>query len=448
MNHIVNIKTMRMNERSEIAVHPEKAVAIGIGSRKFAYLCFGSQKCYVKIALDQKISPEHLLLSEELLQELHLPDDPIYEISVNNGAITIGPYIGLLISDEDRRLTNSRLNKLLVYVKDYAKLHGAIVVFALNKVDKVNRLIEGYCYNPVKKCWQNGIFPYPASVYRTIGLNPAWKNHFLSVIGDKLFNSRFFGKWEMYQWFSNEPAINPRIPYTVLYHSQNDVMEMLARFPKLYIKPVLGLRGRGISRISAENGLLTLEYRQKGVNHAVTFADPVEAEEYMGKHFRGRRFLIQQALDLLEYRGGLIDFRCVVQKNQSGHWVCRAIVGRTGPRDSIVSNISSGGTAFTVETMLRKALTASAEEIDDLKSKMAAFAIVVCEKLDEYGINCGTLGLDIGVDKEQRLWLIEINNRDPDPGIVLDIRDVELFYSLKNGPLFYAKYLAGFAEEL
>ena len=75
-----------------------------------------------------------------------------------------------------------------------------------------------------------------------------------------------------------------------------------------------------------------------------------------------------------------------------------------------------------------------------------AFAINVCNTLDKYGINCGTLGLDIGMDPQWNLWLIEINNRDPDPRIAMDIHDVQLYYTLKTGPLFYAKLLAGFKD--
>lgn len=445
MNHVFEIKT-NMDQHSEFVIHPEKAIAIGLGSRKFAYLSFGNQKQYVKIRLNQEMSGENVLLSQNLIRELHLPDYPIYEIHLNRNEILIGPYIGLLISHEDNQLTLSRFNKMLVYGKEYAKIHGAIVVFALNKVDKESRLIEGYCYNPVNKFWQKGVFPYPSSIYRTIGLSPEWKNHFLSAIGDKIFNSRFFNKWEMIQWFSNEPGINSHIPYTVLYHSPGDVFEMLERFPKLYIKPILGLQGRGIVRINVENKKFILKYRENRVNRMITFADQAKASEYIRERFRPGRTLIQQAIDLLEYKGGIIDFRCVVQKNQSNLWVCQAIIGRSGVKDSIVSNISSGGTAFTAENILRKAISTSEVHIDDVKKKIAAFALSVCNQLDEFGINCGTLGLDIGMDPQGRLWLIEINNRDPDPGIALDIHDGQLYYTLKTGPLFYAKFLAGFPD--
>lgn len=447
MNNVVYIKTNR-DRRSELEIHPGKAAAINLGSRKFAYLSFGNQKHYAKIRLNNEIPQENALLSENLIKGLHLPDYPVYEIGVKENEIILGPYIGLLISQAENKLTLSRLDKMLVDVKEYAKLHGAVVVFALDKVDRQSRLIEGYCYNPIKKYWQQGTFPYPASIYRMIGLDAEWKKHFLSVIGDKVFNSRFFGKWEMYQWFSKEPGINQHIPYTILYHSPGDILEMLGRFPKIYVKPVLGLQGRGIVRISKENKLFIFKYRESRVNHIVTLEDPSQVKEYIGKRFNHGRHLIQQAVDLLEYKGRLIDFRCVVQKNQSNTWICQAIIGRLGVRDSIVSNISSGGAAFTVENILSMAIQSSEENIVDLKQKIATFAITVCNKLDEYGINCGSLGLDIGMDPQGRLWLIEINNRNPDPGIALDIPDLQLYYTLRTGPLLYAKFLAGFKEEL
>jgi glutathione synthase/RimK-type ligase-like ATP-grasp enzyme len=445
MHNEFTIKT-NPDQHSELTIHPQKAAMLKLDNKKFAYLSFGNQKHFVKIKMDQDLSPVTIGLSQNIVKTLYLPDYPVYEIGVNQNEITIGPYIGLLVSNKDHKLTASRLNKMLVYVKEYAKLHGALVVFALNKVDRQNRLIEGYCYNHLKKYWQKGVFPYPTAIQRMIGLSANWKNHLGSVIGDKIFNSRFFNKWEMYQWFSQEPTINPHLPYTMLYHSPPDALEMLNRFPQIYLKPILGLQGRGIVRISKENQLYTFKYREHYENRSAVCDTPDQADEYLHKRIGHGRYLMQQAIDLLKYRGGIIDFRCVVQKNQANAWVCPTIIGRSGVPDSIVSNISSGGSAFPSEKILSKIFPASEEMIVAVRQEITALALTVCNKLTEYGINCGSLGIDIGLDLQGHLWLIEINNRDPDPSIALDIRDVQLYYTLKANPLFYGKYLAGFPE--
>jgi glutathione synthase/RimK-type ligase-like ATP-grasp enzyme len=443
-----NIATITViaNTSSELNMHPRKAALIGLGRKKSAFISFGSQKHYVKITMNNEISHESVLLSPKLIEELHLPDYPIYELCVNKNEIIIGPYIGLLFSEQAKKLTSSRLKKTMIYLRDYSKLHGAVVVFALDQVDTKSRLIEGYCYNPIKNFWQRGIFPYPTSIYRSIGLSETWKNHFLSVIGDKVFNNHYFNKWEMYQWFSKDCEINPHIPYTVLYESPQDVLDLLDRFKKIYIKPVSGLRGRRIVKLSTENEKFVLKYRKQGVNCQVAFENSSEVSEYIQKHFYAGKYLIQQAIDLMEYKGGMIDFRCVVQKNQANIWVCNAIIGRQGDKGSIVSNISSGGTAFPARDILERVVSPSEENILYWKEKMEFFAINVCRTLDEYGINCGNLGLDIGIDKQGRLWLIEINNRDPDPTIALDIQDKQLYHNLITSPLFYAKSLAGFTN--
>ena len=444
MRSIITIKPNTDNS-SVFTIHPNKAYELNLGRKKRGYVCFGSQKHYVNLELNDEISQDCVFLSQKLMDELHLPDYVIYEISTNKNEIIIGPYIGLLLSEEDNKFTTSRLKKMMIYVKEYSKLHGAVVVFALDKVDMANRLIEGYCYNPVNNCWQRGVFPYPSSIYRTIGLSEKWKNHFLSTIGDKIFNSCYFSKWEMYKWFSKDIEINARIPYTLLYRSHQDILDLLSRFKKIYIKPILGLQGRRIVQLSMTNMAYIFKYRENGVNYQTTFHSLNEVSEYIKERFKNGKYLIQQAIDLMEYEDGVIDFRCVVLKNQSNMWVCKAIIGRQGDKGSIVSNISSGGAAFLAVDILEKVFSSSKEKIFGLKEKIESFAIDVCNALDEYGINCGTLGLDIGIDTTGELWLIEINNRDPDPTIALDIHDEQLYYTLKTDPLFYAKSLAGFS---
>lgn len=165
-------------------------------------------------------------------------------------------------------------------------------------------------------------------------------------------------------------------------------------------------------------------------------------------HFQRRKYLIQESIELLQYEGGIVDFRCVLQKNQSNNWEFMAMFGRCGEKESIVSNISSGGSVFEGNYLLKKALEAhkTAYKIDfnSIMRNIHRLAIDVCSLLDEFGFNYGVLGLDIGVDINGHIWLIEINNRDPCMVYALDIDDEELYYKLKINPMYYAKALANF----
>jgi hypothetical protein len=445
MNNIVTIKTIAEQE-TDFIISTSMATELNLSNKVISVICFGTQKQYVNISISDQIEYGTVNISKKVMNELHLPEYPVFELFVRNNELIIGPFIGLLSSSKDKRFTKTRLEKLLVYFKKYSEIHGAIVVFALDKVNTKARLIEGYCYNPATNSFENGVFPYPCAIYRKIGLSDKWKNHFVSAIGDKLFNNYYFNKWEMYQWYSSNTELATYLPYTCLYKTSKDVLNALDLYEDIYVKPVSGLRGNSIVKISKRNSEFTFKYRLKNTNQTDVFQKLSEVRENIHKHFSSRRYLIQKSIELITYKGGVIDFRCIMQKNQFNAWDCKAVIARCGEKNSIVSNISSGGRAYSGVDIMEYAIDMPLEQRIMLNEKIVALTIKICNTLDNYGINCGSLGLDIGVDKNLNLWLFEINNRDPDPSISMNINDVELYHNLKAGILLYGKYLAGFGE--
>lgn len=443
-----NTVTIRATDEkgSGFALSPEKAAALGLGGRKCAVLRFGNIRCFTEIEQRKELGSDSVLMARRLMDQMHMPDYPVYELAAEDNEIVIGPFIGLLFSEKNKRLTVSRLDACKVYVREYERLHGAVVVFALDKVDTASRLIEGYGYNPGKDTFEKGIFPYPAAVFRTIGLSSKWKNHFLSAIGDRFFNYPYFNKWQMYRWLSDDAAVGAQIPFTTLYESPEQLMRMLGQRHALYIKPMAGLKGRGVVRAEMENGAFVFRYHEKEANHRDTFAAPEEAQSYCALRFARGRFLIQQPVELLRIDGRIADFRCIMQKDPAGRWICQAIVGRYGQKGSVVSNVSSGGHAFSMADLERITGSFPYGRAQALQGALIRFALAVCGALDRTGVHCGSVGLDIGVDVSGKLWLIEINNRDPDPSIALNVGNTALYHTIKAGPLFYAKGLAGFPE--
>lgn len=443
MSSYVRVKPSE-DKKSGLTIHPAAANSLGIGRKKTVSVSFGCVRLFADVNFSDQVPESEIRLPAKSLAELHLPEYPEYEVAVQQNELVIGPCIGLLLSREDRRLTLSFLEHMKIYVKAYEQLHGAIIIFALDKVDTVGRLVEGYGYNPDSQQFEKGVFPIPSSIYRTIGLNSHWKNFFLTVLGDKVFNSRYFNKSDMYRWMSENSEIGSHIPFTKKYRVPQDAFELLELYNKVYIKPMAGLGGRGILRMQKCVGKYVFQYRENGVNQKDVIESREQAEEYLKEKLSSGRYLIQKAVNLIQYKGGVVDFRCIMQKDQFGKWQCMSIIGRCGERNSIVSNISSGGRAFRANEMIKKSLILPPEVLPHFKDSMCRLTMQICTVLDEYGLNCGTLGIDVGIDTENNLWLFEINNRDPDPTIALNIHDWQLYEQLKSGPMFYAKYLAGF----
>jgi glutathione synthase/RimK-type ligase-like ATP-grasp enzyme len=443
MSKIFKIKTSE-GIKNTIEMHPDTASVIGFAEYKKAVVRFGVQMHYADVVLNSALSGSDILLSSKLITSLHIPDFADYELKISGNEIDIGPYIGMLMSLEDQKLTWSVLERMKVYVSDYANLHGAVVIFALDKADAVGRLIEGYCYHPVKKTFKRGIYPFPSAIYRSVGLNDRWKNCFLTAMGNRFFNNHYFSKWEMYKWYSANPDISDHVPFTCVLKTADDVFTTLDKYGKVFIKPISGLGGHGITQAAETAGGYEFKYRVKGENHSELKATKDEVTEYIKIKFGRSRYLVQQPIDLIKINDCVVDFRCIMQKNHTGNWFCMAIIGRYGKKGSIVSNISSGGTAFILSSNANSPSPLRGDKAALLSNEISAFALDVCKALDAYGLNIGTVGIDIGVDNNGKLWLIEINNRDPDPTIALDANDRALYLKLKTSIISYAKFLAGF----
>lgn len=162
----------------------------------------------------------------------------------------------------------------------------------------------------------------------------------------------------------------------------------------------------------------------------------------------GKPVILQQSLDLISYNGKKIDFRIVMVKNQSGNWEDMCMVAKYGQQGSIVTNMFAGGTAEVGEITLKKIFDISEKEVFRFRKEISRTVHEAALCIEKYGVHCGNLGIDIGIDTSRKVWIIEINNLDPTPLFALHINDRQLFYQIKRLNMLYAKNLAGFPEEL
>ena len=443
MNYVVNIRSHQY-KKSILILNDNSAKMLNLINKKRGYISFGTEKNFVDIIISEEAVDNEILLSEDNIKNMYIPLFPIYEIVVEKNQIIIGPCIGILASKKEENLSEKRLNEMNISLLDYQRIKGAVIVFSLEKVDMENRLIEGHCYNFKNDSWESGTFPYPQAIYLKASLSDKWENHFLTVIGDRFFNNYSFNKWDMFTWFSKNLNLAPYIPNTIMYQDKKNLIEMLQTYGVVYVKPIWGMKGIGVVRVSLKDEKICIDYPKDEENVSLIFEDDEELNRTLDTLFKVDEFLIQQGLDLLRYDDGIVDFRCVMQKDDTCKWTCRGIFARIGVKDSIVSNISRGGSALPGSELLMKVLSLDEEETFILKERIKGICMKACMELDEYGYNLGTLGIDIGLDKDKNIWIIEVNNRQPNSAIAVRGDDMLLFYSLLAWPLHYAKGLAGF----
>ncbi|MGG1675531.1 YheC/YheD family protein [Neobacillus sp. NRS-1170] len=437
-----------LNALNCITMHPNMAKQNNISARKRWFLRFGIQSLEIKLRTSSFLEENELKISVEVIENLRIPLNCRYEIRREINEIILGPYIGILTASKKSSLDET-VQYLSNYLYDYNHIGGAALAFSLEGINPIEKTIEGYLYNPEMKKWEPGVYAYPASVFKIIYLNKDWRNHFQTVYGSRFFNSYVFNKWEMYKWLSESSEIIPYLPKTMIYNHAEDIDYLLGMYNEIFVKPVHGSMGDRIFKVS-KNGIngLKLEYHQNGVPYEKQFSSIQELDSYFKDQFKKKTIILQQALDLISYEGKKIDFRIVMVKNQSGVWEDMCMVAKYGQQGSIVTNILAGGTAEIGEITIQKIFGLSDEEVYRFRKEINRIILNAADRIEECGVHCGNLGVDIAIDTSKNVWIIEMNNLNPSPLFALDINDRPLFYQIKRLNMLYAKRLAGFPEDL
>ncbi|WP_313431953.1 YheC/YheD family endospore coat-associated protein, partial [Siminovitchia terrae] len=406
---------------------------------------FGLQKIEVTCKQLATIKENEIGLSNTVIENLKLPLEVDYDVSIQNGEIIIGPFIGVLMTNSRAKL-KKKVNKLKQISKQYRLVRGVVVAFSWEGIDQNNSKIIGYIYNPSSKKWEEGTFPFPAVIIERTTLSTKRKKYFKKLYGSRFIHSLSINKWKMYQRLRSNQHLIPHLPKTFLYKKPNDILKYLKTFRTIYVKPLSGLQGIGIEKFITEPDHYCVKYRSNQKNKTIHFSSENELLDYVKSKFKSKKFIIQQQIDLEIEKNHSIDFRIALIKNQSGKWEDVGIVGKKGVKGSIVSNLENGGKVIRAQTLLLTSFNLSEDEALSIRQKMYKIAIKAAEEIDKYE-NIYKSGVDIAIDRHHHIWLIELNNRNPSKNIFLYLGDYDTVSKLQNAIIFYAKYLAGFPKE-
>ncbi|NLB88319.1 MAG: YheC/YheD family protein, partial [Syntrophomonadaceae bacterium] len=123
-------------------------------------------------------------------------------------------------------------------------------------------------------------------------------------------------------------------------------------------------------------------------------------------------------------------------------WDVTGMACRVGKNGSIISNLSSGGRGQKIEDVLKRNIPYQQTReriIEDIK-----FISIEATKTLEKSIGqCGEMGIDVGIDKNGKVWFIEANIR-PARYVFNLIGESDTRLRSIEKPMQYAGYLAGF----
>ncbi|WP_134702397.1 YheC/YheD family protein [Ammoniphilus sp. YIM 78166] len=333
----------------------------------------------------------------------------------------------------DTRMDFSRFQKFVPIALNEG--FSEVVLFTPNDVDLKKQRVLGYVNRG--QSWKKESCPFP-SISHDVGYYTSQaalqrvkrvKAHpKLPFLGYGLGN-----KWTIQQQLSKFPSLLPHLLPTILLSSSSSVLDMLKKHRSVMLKPVNGKGGRGIIRLTLQgDGSIVEETGNQAKNYR-------SSNWKLPSQVKKGRYLVQKWIDIRDRKGTVYDIRVLMQKDGSGKWTLTGMGVRQGSQGKITSNLSGGGHAFPVYPFLKEQF--SAQAANQLERKIREISYAIPDYLEKaYNKRLVDLGLDIAVDRDMKVWIIEVNIK-PGKTLYKKISDFEADRMSLVNPIKYARYL-------
>jgi glutathione synthase/RimK-type ligase-like ATP-grasp enzyme len=216
--------------------------------------------------------------------------------------------------------------------------------------------------------------------------------------------------------------------------SKKTLFHLLSEYHMVYVKPDGGKGGAGVMRVeSAENQHFALRYGKK----TQLYSSEDRLYEAITQRAGEQRYLVQQGIHLLKYKGRSFDIRVLIQRNPKGKWEMTGVLGRVAHPSRIVTNCMRGGTPVAFTTLMKHYLSESEQQ--KLHERLQALGIRIARYLKKKYRGIKEVGLDVGLDSEFHPWLIEVNTI-PNPFLFRRLADQSMYQKIHRYASKYGRF--------
>ncbi|MGJ9381564.1 YheC/YheD family protein [Salipaludibacillus sp. CF4.18] len=401
---------------------------------------FGSWEKELIIQYSNILPNDTIGISENIKNDTSIPDQLDYEMNLTETNLNLGPVVLYLVSN---RLLKC-LDKLKDRIERYVPLNGLIIISNSLGVNIEEQTINGYYFQPKSETnhsiLREGIFPYPGAVFKRAIIPPHIDKDLYEKTKGRVFNSKFFTKWEMWEWLSSDRTIQNNLPYTKELTTLEDINDMLAEYHSIYLKPKKGSSGKGIIKIENDNGFYQITNDKCILARLENIKDHPLIEGISNKK---KHYMIQQGVPV-HYDSRSVDFRCYMQKDETTRWKCSGYLGRFAVPGSITTNLQNLDYLLQGPEALKQIFDLDENQVRLLEQKIERVCLKACQLLDQHGCY-GDIAIDFIVDRDLHVWILEMNKRYGYRSFSI-LEDPELFGEIICNPFLYASALAGFSK--
>jgi hypothetical protein len=440
METVIELSSSTDNSSGRLTLHPNLAKAFGLTRHSKKQIRFGTGAAQVTIFLSQNLPQNQASLSADIKDKLSLPQHCSLEITQRGGEILIGPFIGFLVGDEQEP-TDRQLNDILDYLVLYREIRGATLVFSLENVDKDNLTIRGYLYNPKTKKWEQGIFPYPSSIFvMSTSVSSEWSDHFQAIIGHSFLNYSQLNRWDAHNRLATSIGIKNYLPDAILYGKPKDFFWFLNKFSTVNVKPINMEDSLPIKvTLKDKNNMLISDPNTNEIKN-YSFYSRGQAYSVFERYFRAGEFMIQESIDVPGYQN--IEIRVLIVKDEWGNWQTKGLFTREKDSDNL-SRSQSPNVKLEKER-LKDLLQRGDVYISMVYQELINIAIEAVEALEDNHSNLANAAVDMVIGEIGDIWISNVNHCHPSHEIALVAGYPEVYYDILKTNMLYAKGLAGF----
>ncbi|MCR8643694.1 YheC/YheD family protein [Paenibacillus sp. N1-5-1-14] len=333
------------------------------------------------------------------------------------------PSIGILtVADKSDQFQGNRSN-FIDLIRIGSTYNAKVFVVTAEDLNLSSTRVHAFCYDQNNEAWFRQWMPFPQVIYNRIPyrhqeMQPEVQQKIQACIKQKnlhLFNPGFFNKWSLYKWLSESSETNDYIPITQQLSTSNDLESLIKLFPIIYLKPVRGKAGKGIMLVERKSlnpmmplYKLTIQDTTKTQNslHSTSATLWKKIQKYQ----KNEEYIIQQGIDLANYKDRPYDLRALIQKNSKGEWSFTGIGARLAGASSITTHVPRGGSIEDPEKMLSQ--TFGNELAQNILKQMKSTALFIAKHIERSsGQLLGEMSMDLGIDKSGRTWFFEANSK-------------------------------------
>ncbi|MGG3471175.1 YheC/YheD family protein [Neobacillus pocheonensis] len=286
--------------------------------------------------------------------------------------------------------------------KKLISLNGISFIFTLEGVE--DDCIHGYIFSPDENRWIKEKFPFPDLVYNRIPFRKLERDeqcqHFFSLLKIKripFFNPCFIDKYELYDLFKDHSIVQHFLPETILVQTKGDLYSFLKKHNRIYLKPRLASKGKGIFRLKNIN---STEIELEGLEITETYHSFQHFWEEWSKELSNQKYIAQEEILSAKFQGARFDFRILAHAIDDDY----AITGigiRQSQTQHLTTHIPAGG------RMLPYKQVQSNDHDNFIQMIVPHIGSALSE---QYGF-FGEFSIDAGVSNTGQYYIFEVNSK-------------------------------------